>query len=224
MSAGQVWALARKDLLTEGRSKETLNGLLFFAALVLLIFGIALGPDRARLTQAAPAVLWVGFILTGVLGLTRAFQVERENECMEGLLLYPGDRGALYVGKLVGNVVFMLVLEVAVVPCFALFYNVPLWGALPGLLLTAVLGTVGFAAVGTLFSAMTMHLRAREVMFPLLLLPFVVPVLLAAVKGTEAFLRGAGRAEAFPWLILLALFDVVFVTVCLFAFEWIVEE
>ena len=224
MSAGQVWALARKDLLTEGRSKETLNGLLFFAALVLLVFGFALGPDRARLEQAAAGVLWVGFILTGVLGLTRAFQVERENECLEGLLLYPGDRGALYLGKLVGNVVFMVALEAAVFPCFAFFYNMPIWGALPGLFLTAALGTVGFAAVGTLFAAMTMHLRAREVMFPLLLLPFVVPVLLAAVKGTEAFLRGAGWAEAFPWLTLLGLFDLVFVTVSLFAFEWVVED
>lgn len=224
MSAGRVWALARKDLLTEGRSKETLNGLLFFAALVLLVFGFALGPDRARLEQAAAGVLWVGFILTGVLGLTRAFQVERENECLEGLLLYPGDRGALYLGKLLGNVVFMLALELAVFPCFAFFYNMPLWGALPGLLLTAALGTVGFAAVGTLFATMTMHLRAREVMFPLLLLPFVVPVLLAAVKGTEAFLRGAGRVEALPWLTLLGLFDLIFVTVSLFAFEWVVEE
>ena len=224
MSAGQIWALARKDLLTEGRSKETLNGLLFFAALVLLVFGFALGPDQAHLERAAPGVLWVGFILTGVLGLTRAFQVERENECLEGLLLYPGDRGALYLGKLVGNVVFMVALEAAVFPCFAFFYNMPLWGALPGLLLTALLGTVGFAAVGTLFAAMTMHLRAREVMFPLLLLPFVVPVLLAAVKGTEAFLRGAGRVEALPWLTLLGLFDLVFVTVSLFAFEWVVED
>ena len=221
---GRVWAVARKDLLTEGRSKATLNGLLFFAALVLLIFGFALGPDPERLTQAAAGVLWVGFILTGLLGLTRAFQVEQENDSLEGLLLYPGDRGALYLGKLVGNVVFMVALEAAVFPCFAFFYNMPLWGALPGLLLTALLGTVGFAAVGTLFAAMTMHLRAREVMFPLLLLPFVVPVLLAAVKGTEAFLRGADRAEAFPWLTLLGLFDLVFVTVSLFAFEWVVED
>ncbi|MBI2080361.1 MAG: heme exporter protein CcmB [candidate division NC10 bacterium] len=221
---GRIWAVARKDLLTEGRSKETLNGLLFFAALVLLVFGFALGPDPARLSQAASGVLWVGFILTGMLGLTRAFQAERENECLEGLLLYPGDRGALYLGKLLGNMVFMLALEVAVFPCFAFFYNMALWDALPGLLLTAALGTVGFAAVGTLFAAMTMHLRAREVLFPLLLLPFVVPVLLAAVKATEAFLRGAGRTEAFPWLVLLALFDLVFVTVSLFAFEWVVEE
>ena len=123
-----------------------------------------------------------------------------------------------------GNVVFMVALELAVFPCFAFFYNMPIWGALPGLLLTALLGTVGFAAVGTLFAAMTMHLRAREVMFPLLLLPFVVPVLLAAVKATEAFLRGAGRAEALPWLTLLGLFDLIFVTLSLFAFEWVVEE
>lgn len=221
---GRIWAVARKDLLTEGRSKETLNGLLFFAALVLLVFGFALGPDPARLSQAASGVLWVGFILTGMLGLTRAFQAERENECLEGLLLYPGDREALYLGKLLGNMVFMLALEVAVFPCFAFFYNMALWDALPGLLLTAALGTVGFAAVGTLFAAMTMHLRAREVLFPLLLLPFVVPVLLAAVKATEAFLRGAGQPEASPWLALLALFDLVFVTVSLFAFEWVVEE
>ncbi|HEV8661939.1 MAG TPA: heme exporter protein CcmB [Candidatus Methylomirabilis sp.] len=224
MSAERVWAIARKDLLTEGRSKETLNGLLFFAALVLLVFGFALGPDRARLTQAASGILWVAFVLTGLLGLTRAFQVERENECLEGLLLYPGDRGALYLGKLLGNILFMLALEAAVLPCFAFFYNMPLWEPLPGLVITAALGTVGFAAVGTLFSAMTMHLRAREVMFPLLLLPFVVPVLLAAVKATEAFLLGAGRAEAFPWLTLLGLFDLTFLTVSLFAFEWVVEE
>lgn len=214
-----VW----KDLLVERRSKEGLNALGFFAVLLLFLFAFALGPDRERLRAALPGLLWIAFLLTGLLGLGRAFLVERENDCLEGLILAPGDASAIYLGKLGGTVSLMLAMEAAFLFAVGIFYNLDLWGAFPRLLLVAFLGTVGFAALGTLFAAMTVRLRAREVLFPLLLLPLVVPVLLASVKLTEAALDGAPWGSVGHWTRLLLGFDVIFVVAGLLTFEFVLE-
>jgi len=159
-----------------------------------------------------------------MLGLGRSFQAERENECFEELLLTPGDRESLYFGKLLGNVLFMVMAEGLILPLFAILYNLDIWRWLPGLFLVAVLGTVGFSAVGTLLAAMTAHLRAREVMLPLLLFPLTVPVILGAVHATDALLAGRGLSAALHWLKLLAGFDVVFLAVCPLLFAFVLEE
>jgi heme exporter protein B len=215
--------VAWKDLVIERRSKETLNALLFFSLALLFVFQFALGPDRERLASVLPGLLWLGFILSGVLGLGRAFLVERENDCWEALLLAPGDKSAIYLGKLAGSLVLMAVVETLVLALFVVFFDVDLSHALPGLILVIGLGTVGIAAVGTLFAAMTAQVRARELLFPVLLLPVLVPVLLGTVKATEALLLREPLTAVAHWLKLLVAADVVYLAVGLLTFDFILE-
>lgn len=222
--ARRAFAITWKDLLTERRSKEHLNSLAYFAVLLLFLFQFALGPDPARIREAAPGLLWLSFILTGILGLGRAFQAERENECLEGLLLSPIDREAIFLGKLLGNTIVMLLLSLFLLPLFAFFYNLDLWRYLPSILVVVFLGIFGFAVVGTLYSAMTANMRAKELLFPLLLLPLVVPVLLASVTATQILLEGGSLGKAMRGLQLLVGFDVIFLVVGLLTFEFVVEE
>ena len=223
MFARRAWAVVWKDLLVERRSKETLNALAFFSLLLLFVFQFALGPDRERLAGVLPGLLWLGFVLAGLLGLGRTFVAERENDCWEGLLLAPGDKSAIYVGKLAGNLLLMLAVEAMLLVLFAVFFNLDLAGVLPALGLVVVLGTLGLAAVGTLFAAMTANLRARELLFPVLLLPVQVPVLLATVKATEAVLAGEPLGAVAHWLQLLAAADVVYVTAGVLTFDFVLE-
>lgn len=221
--ARRAWIVLWKDLLTERRSKESLNALFFFAVLLLFLFEFALGPDRERLTAALPGLLWLGFILAGLLGLGRTFLVERENDCWEGLVLTPGDKGAIYLGKLAVNFLLMAAVAIVLLGLFGIFYNVDLWGSLVPLTVVIVLGTVGLASVGTLFGAMVSQVRARELLFPLLLLPVQVPVLLGTVKATEAVLQGLALSEVAHWLKLLAAADLVYLVVGLLTFEFVLE-
>ena len=215
--------MAWKDLLVERRSKETLNALLFFSLALLFVFQFALGPDRERLAAVLPGLLWLGFILSGMLGLGRVFLVERENDCWEGLLLAPGDKSAIYLGKLGGSLALMFVMEAIVLLLFALFFNLDLAPVLSGLALVIGLGTLGFAAIGTLFAAMTAQARARELLFPVLLLPVLVPVLLGTVKATEALLLREPLADVAHWLKLLVAADVIYVVAGLLTFDFILE-
>jgi len=222
--ARRAWVVVWKDLLVERRSKETLNALFFFSLLLLFVFQFALGPDRERLAATLPGLLWLGFILAGLLGLGRTFVVERENDCWEGLLLAPGDKSAIYVGKLAGNLLLMLVVEAMLLALFVIFFNIEIAAALPGLALIVLLGTVGFAAVGTLFAAMTAQVRARELLFPVLLLPVQVPVLLGTVKATEAVLLGEPLGAVAHWLKLLAAADVIYVAAGVLTFDFLLES
>ena len=215
--------MAWKDLLVERRSKETLNAVLFFALALLFVFQFALDADRERLTAVLPGLLWLAFILSGMLGLGRVFLVERENDCWEGLLLAPGDKSAIYLGKLAGSLALMFTVEAIVLVLFSVFFNVDLAPVLPGLGLVIALGTVGFAALGTLFAAMTAQARARELLFPVLLLPVLVPVLLGTVKATEALLLREPLADVAHWLKLLVAADVVYVVAGLLTFDFILE-
>ncbi len=221
--ARRALIVAWKDLVVERRSKETLNALLFFSLALLFVFQFTLGPDRERLAAVLPGVLWLGFILSGVLGLGRTFLVERDNDCWEALLLAPGDKSAVYVGKLAASLALMLVVEAIVLALFTLFFNVDLGPALPGLALVIVLGTLGIAAVGTLFAAMTAQVRTRELLFPVLLLPVLVPVLLGTVKATEALLLREPLASVAHWWQLLVAADVVYVVAGLLTFDVLLE-
>lgn len=215
--------MAWKDLLVERRSKETLNALLFFSLALLFVFQFALDADRERLAAVLPGLLWLAFILSGMLGLGRVFLVERENDCWEGLLLAPGDKSAIYLGKLAGSLTLMFVVEAMVLALFALFFNVDLGPVLPPLVMVIALGTVGFAAMGTLFAALTAQARARELLFPVLLLPVLVPVLLGTVKATEAVLLREPLADVAHWLKLLVAADVIYVVAGLLTFDFILE-
>jgi len=220
----KVYLLLAKDLLAELRNRETFTVMLFFAVLVLFLFHFGLHPERETTALVAPGLLWLAFMFTGVLGLGRSFQGEQENDCLEQLLLIPGDRGHIYLGKFAGNVVFMVAVELVIIPLFALFFNLDLWGAFLPLLGIAWLGTIGLAAIGTLFSALTANLRAREVLFPLLLFPLVVPVIIGAVTATSIVLSGGTLSEAGDWLKLLSAFDTIFLVTAYLTFEFIVEQ
>ena len=221
--AQRVWMVVWKDVLIERRSKESLNALVFFSLLLLFVFQFALGPERARVEAALPGLLWLGFILSGLLAFGRTFLVERENDCWEGLVLTPGDKSAIYLGKLAGNVLVMIVVEVVLLVLFAVFFAIDFMPFLPGLAAVLALGTLGLASVGTLFGAVTAQMRARELLFPVLLLPAVVPVLLASVSATQTVLAGELLADAAPWLKLLAAADLVYLVVGVLTFEFVLE-
>src|SRR5947209_6657207 len=170
MWAEQTWAVIRKDLVLEMRSRTNLNAMLFFAATVLLIFSFALGPNTSRLRGSAGGLLWLAFIFSGFLAFSRAYQIESENSAFEGLLLVAQRRSTIYAGKLLATVAVMLVIEALVLPLMGLLYTLDVWSHVPALLLIGVLGTVGFASIGVLYGAITMSLRAREVLLPLLML------------------------------------------------------
>jgi heme exporter protein B len=219
-----IYLLLAKDLLVELRNRETFTIMLFFAVVILFLFHFSLNPERENTALLAPGLLWLGFLFTGVLGLGRSFQAEQVNDCLEQLLLVPGDRGNIFLGKLVGNVVFMFAVELLIIPLFALFFQLNLWDTLLPILAVAVLGTLGFATLGTLFSALTANLRAREVLFPLLLFPLVVPVIIGTVTATGVILSGGVLSEASGWLKLLAAFDTIFLAVAYLTFELVVEQ
>ena len=221
MGLTKVWAIVRKDLSLERRSREMLSSMFIFGLIVILLFSFSLDLRVERADQVAPGMLWVAFTFSGMLGLARSFVLERDQGCLDGLLLCPVDRSILYVGKALSNLLFISLTEVIILPlCFALF-NISFRVLLLPIIL---LGTIGFSAVGTLVSAMTVHARAREVMLPILLFPIVMPALIAAVKLTAGVLDGQPWSEIVNWLRLLVGFDVIFAVLSYVAFEYIVEE
>jgi heme exporter protein B len=218
----KILAIVHKDIIAELRTKEMFSSMFVFALLVIVIFNFAFELRVANVKQVGPGVLWVTFTFAGMLGLNRSFILEKDKGCLEGLLLAPVDRSAIYFGKMLGNLIFMSVVEAIVLPIFWVLFNPPLFS--PALILVIVLGTLGFAGVGTLFSAIAVHTRAREVMLPILLFPIVVPLMVAAVKITGGLLDGQPLGEMRNWLNLLVGFDVIFLTVSYMTFDYVVEE
>jgi len=217
-----VGAVVWKDLAAELRSRELLSAMLVFALLVILIFNFALELDIATRQTITSGVLWVTFAFAGTLGLNRSMAVERDRGCLDGLLLAPVDRSALYFGKGIGNLAFMLIVEAIVLPTYSILYNVNLFR--PGLIVVVLLGSIGYAAVGTLLASMAVQARTRDVLLPILLFPVVLPVLISAVKATNAVLLGLESAELWPWLNLLIAYDVIFTAVAFMLFDFVVEE
>lgn len=219
---GQVWAIADKDIRAELRSKEVASATWVFALLVLVIFNFAFDLEREEMGPAGPGMLWVAIILSSMLGLNHVFAKEREQSCLEGLLLCPVDRSAIYFGKMVGVLIFTLALEAALLPVFAVFTNLPVFTPAP--LLVLLLGTVGFVAVGTLFAAIAANTKTREVMLPILLLPVVTPVLVSAVNATGLSFDGQPWSELAPWLAILAAFDAIYLVLSPWLFDQVVQE
>ena len=218
----KVLAIVHKDIIAELRTKEMLSSMFVFALLVIVIFNFAFELRVANVKQVAPGVLWVTFTFAGMLGLNRSFILEKDKGCLEGLLLAPVDRTVIYFGKMLGNLIFMSVVEAIVLPIFWVLFNPPLFSL--ALILVIILGTLWFAGVGTLFSAIAVHTRAREVMLPILLFPIVVPLMIAAVKITGGLLDGQLLSAMRNWLNLLVGFDVIFLTVSYMTFDYVVEE
>jgi heme exporter protein B len=216
--------IAGKDIRLELRSRTSLLSATVFAALVLIVFNFARDPTAVATVDLAPSVLWVTVSFASVVAMNRAFTVERENAAFDGLLLAPVAREALYLGKYLANLAFVLVVEAIALPLFVLFFNVDLGHALPGLLCTLVLATAGFVAVGTVFSAMVVRTRFAELMLPILLLPFMVPPLIFAVKTTVPLFAGRPLSDVVDGLRLLALYDVAFITLSILLFSAVVDE
>jgi len=215
-------AVVWKDLAAELRSRELLTSMLVFALLVILIFNFALELDaRARATVTS-GVLWVTFAFAGTLGLNRSMAIEKDRGCMDGLLLAPVDRSAIYFGKTVGNLIFMFIVEIIVLPVYSILYNTNLF--IPGLIGVIILGSIGYVAVGTLLSTMAVQTRTRDVLLPILLFPVILPVMIAAVKASTGFLQGVEMAEITPWLNLLIVYDIIFTAVAFMVFDYVVEE
>jgi len=217
-----IGAIVWKDLVVELRSRELISAMLVFALLVILIFNFALELDIRTRETVTSGVLWVTFAFAGTLGLNRSMAVEKDRGCLDGLLLVPVDRSAIYFGKAIGNLVFMLIVEVIVIPLYSVLYNVNLFQ--PGLLAVILLGSIGYVAVGTLLSSMAVHARTRDVLLPILLFPVVLPVLVPAVKASNGFLQGFEMAEIWPWLNLLIVYDVIFIAIAFMVFDYVVEE
>jgi len=217
----KVWAIARKDLLIELRSRDVISSAVVFTLLVLLIFNFALDLTGDVVRAVAPGVLWVTFIFAGMLTLGRTFARERERGALQGLMLAPLDRGALFLAKLLVNLILLGIVEAAALPAFVALYNLNL-RPIP-VLAVVLLGTLGFAAVGTLFAAVAANTRAREALLPLLLFPVLVPVIIGAVKATGETLPGTPAAGP-PWLNLLIAFDAIFLALAYLLFEYVIEE
>jgi heme exporter protein B len=217
-----IFTILWKDVKIELRSKEAFSASFVFSVIVLVIFNFALDLSTEEALRLAPGFLWIAFAFGGILALNRSFALEKEDGCAQALTLAPVDRGAIFIGKLLANVVFMLATEIIILPLFIVFFNVDAGGAIPLLLLIFLLGTVGFASVGTILSAVAANTRMREVMLPVLLLPITVPVLIAAVM-TTAYALGV-RDEASFWFKFLVAYDIIFFVVSFLIFEYVVEE
>ena len=215
-------AIIWKDLAAELRSRELISAMLVFALLVILIFNFALELDALARANVTSGVLWVTFVFAGTLGLNRSMATEKDRGCLDGLLLAPVDRSAIYFGKSIGNLVFMIIVEIIVLPVYSVLYNMNLFN--PGLLLVILLGSVGYVAVGTLLSSMAVQTRTRDILLPILLFPVVLPVLIAAVKASGAFLQGLELSEITPYLNFLVVYDIIFIAVAFMVFDYVVEE
>lgn len=217
-----LFAVIWKDLSAEFRSRELLSAMLVFALIVILIFNFALELDAAARTSVTAGVIWVTFAFAGTLGLNRSMSMEKDRGCLDGLLLAPVDRSAIYFGKAIANLVFMFIVEAIVLPLYTVLYNINLFH--PGLLLIILLGSIGYVAVGTLLSTMSVQTRTRDILLPILLFPLVIPVLIAAVKASEGVLGGIPLAEIQVWLNLLIVYDIIFISAAFMVFDFVVEE
>jgi heme exporter protein B len=220
--ARAVVAITWKDLAAEFRSRELFSAMLVFSLLVILIFNFALELDIRTRQSVTAGVLWVTFAFAGTLGLNRSMSIEKDQGSLDGLLLAPVDRSAIYFGKVFSNLTFMLIVEAIVLPVYSFLYNVNLLR--PGLLLILLLGSVGYIVVGTLLATMAVQSRTREVLLPILLFPVVIPVLIAAVKASGGFLTGDEAANIRPWINLLLVYDLIFTAIAFMVFDYVVEE
>jgi heme exporter protein B len=219
-----ILTIAAKDWRIEGRARDVLTATIFFAGLVVMILAFAFGPETTRLREAAPGVLWVAIAFASILAASRAFASEAEDGALEALLLYPVPHELIYLGKLLSNIGLMLMLALLVVPLTVVLYDVKVGERLGLLLLTVFLGVIGFSIISTFQSSLTVNLRARESLLPVLIFPLVVPVVIGAVKATTLIVTGGSGVEIWGWLRLLIGFNVVYVSVCTLVFPFAVES
>jgi len=217
-----MWAVVWKDLAAERRSREMLSAMLTFSLLVVIIFNFSLDLNPSIQREVTGGLLWVTFTFAGTLGLNRSMAIEKDRGCLDGLLLAPVDRSAVYFGKVIGNLIFMFVVEVIVLPIFSIFYNVNLFNW--GLLAVIFLGSIGYVVVGTLFSTMTVQTRSRDMLLPIITFPVVFPLIVAAARATTFILQGQPMDLIWPSINLMIAFDAIYAAGAYLLFDFVVEE
>jgi heme exporter protein B len=219
-----VWMVARKDLTIEFRTRSAFISVSVFAVLGIVTFFFAWDPNAAPPTVFAPGVLWVIFTFSGLLAVQRSFSLEQADRAIDGLMLAPVGREAVFVGKALANTIFVAGVQLFAIPAIVVFYNLPLTGGLAIVLGIAVLATIGLVPIGTLFASMAANTRLAELLLPLLSLPFFVPIVITAANATASVLAGASLSAAMPWLKMLVAFDIVFLSACTLAFPYTLEQ
>lgn len=219
-----IGSIVWKDLLSELRTKEVMIPIFIFSLMVLFIFNFALGPGYQDTVNVIPGVLWVTFLFAGTLGMNRSMSSEMDNDCIHALCMAPIDRSLIYLGKFVGNMVFLLVMELVVLIIAVVLFNFQILSRLHSLLAVILLGTVGFVCTGTLLAMISVQTRLKEIILPILLLPVVVPVIIWSVSATRIALMGKPFAEVVPYLELLLAFDLIFITISVLTFEFLLQE
>ncbi|MBI4595186.1 MAG: heme exporter protein CcmB, partial [Candidatus Tectomicrobia bacterium] len=217
-----IATLLWKDLLAELRTKEITISILVFALLTIVIFNFAFEPGPGRVGLIAPGVLWVAFSFSGVIGLNRTFVLEKERGGLQGLVLCPAEREALFLGKAAGTFIFMCIMEIIILPIFSILLNLPVF--MPGLIAIAFLSNIGFVTMGTLFSAIAVNTRARDFVLPLLFFPVISPLLIFAVKSSYLVMSGGSWSDVLDWLWKIAAFDAIFLVLSTLIFEFVLEE
>ncbi|MFQ6617922.1 MAG: heme exporter protein CcmB [Fidelibacterota bacterium] len=221
---GQIYNILLKDLLIEMKSRESILSMFMFGILIIIIFNFTFEAGAEVMRKIGPGIIWVTFVFAAILGLNRSFTLEKENSSLQGVMLTPVDRGVIYLGKFLSNLIFVLFIEIITLPFFAVFLNLSIFGHFRALWLIFLLGTVGFVSVGTLFSAMSVNTRMREVMLPILLFPVSTPVLIAAVESTKKVFLGKDLGDFSFWLNLMIVYDIIFLVVSFLLFEFVIEE
>ena len=218
----KVIAITLKDARSEMRTREIIFSVLIFTLLVIVTFNFAFAASQETMELVASGILWVTFTFAGLLSLNRSFIPEKEEACLEGLMACPISREIIYIGKVLGSLLFMLIIEIIALPVFALLFNLPVLSL--QLITITLLATVGFVAVGTLFSALAINTKAREMVLPILFLPVVVPIVISAVKASGLALSGASWGELSSWIQIIGAFDAIFLVVSFWVFAFIIEE
>jgi heme exporter protein B len=220
----QIMAILMKDLKAEWRTREILTTMFVFAVLVIVVFNFALGANPELIRQVAPGILWVALLFATVLGLQRSAQMEHEDDCLSGVLLAMEERSAFFVAKTAGNMLYLLMITLCTFPLFTIWFHVDIFVHILPLSVVLLLGILGFSAIGTLFSIITLNTRTREIMLPLLFLPVSVPLMIASIYATAKLIAGKALGEVTDFLTLMGVFDIVFLVVALLVFDAVVEE
>ena len=220
----QVMTIIWKDFITEIKTRELFSSMFIFALLVVIIFIFSINLSLIKASEVGPGVLWVAFLFAGTIGLNRSFMLEKENGCLQGVLLAPMDRTALYFGKLVSNFVFLLIMEVFTLPLFMVFFNIDLLPHLLPLLYVIFVGTLGFCAVGTLLSSLSANLKTRDIMLPILLYPLIIPIIIGSVRMTGQLLAGEQLSSMMNWVSLTLCFDIIYIAISIMVIDFVLEE
>jgi heme exporter protein B len=220
----QVKAIVWKDFVTEWKTRELFSSMFVFAVLVMLIFIFSINLSVVKANQVGPGVLWVAILFAGTLGLNRSFTLEKENGCLQGLMLAPVDRSAIFFGKMLSNLAFLLIMETFLLPVFMIFFNVDVGSHLAPLVAVIFIGTLGFSALGTLLSSLSSNLKTREIMLPILLYPLIVPIAIGSVRLTGQILDGKSLADMMNWVGLILCFDIIFISASIMTIDHILEE